>query len=423
MIIKSILDLDLYKLTMAWAVMQQYPEYEVEYQFQNRSKHMFREDFDIELKKEISKLSELSLTEKEEDYLRNEPSLSFLPELFIQWLKGFRYDPNEITITQLGQVEDNLKVSAKGYWFRSIMWETTLMSIISELNFKDIYVDLSSVKEKATKKASHFNMMNIKVAEMGTRRRKSYAVQDAMIQGLLAESGRFSIVGTSNVHFAMKYGIKPIGTMAHEFIAFHGALVGYRMANKVASESWLNVYNNGELGIYLPDTFGLDAFLKTFDYKMASLFNGIRHDSGDPFIFGDKIIKKYKELGINPTTKTLIFSDGLSSHEKLSKISAYFNGQINISFGIGTWLSFDIDGIDALKMVIKMTSVKINNEWVPVIKLSDDLGKHSGLESEVKRAKITLGMDTDTVDIEKNVDKISSLLSEINNNIEQLKIK
>ena len=421
MIIKSILDLDLYKLTMAWAVIQQYPEYVVQYQFQNRSKYMFRENFDIELKKEISKLSELSLTEKEEEYLRNEPSLSFIPELFIQWLKGFRYDPNEVSINLIGPVKDNLKITIKGYWFRTIMWETTLMSIISELNFKDVYVDLHEVSEKATKKANYFNMLNIKVAEMGTRRRKSYAVQDAMIKGLLAESGRTSIVGTSNVHFAMKYNIKPIGTMAHEFIAFHGALVGYRMANKIASESWLNVYDNGELGIYLPDTFGLDAFLKTFDYKMASLFKGIRHDSGDPLVFGDKIIKKYEELGINPTTKTLIFSDGISSFEKLSEISAYFTGRINISFGIGTWLSFDIDGIDALKMVIKMTSVKINDEWLPVIKLSDDIGKHSGLESEVKRAKITLVMDTETTDTEKNINKISLLLDEINDNINQLK--
>jgi len=417
MIIKSILDLDLYKLTMAWAVMQLYPEYEVEYQFQNRSKYMFREGFDVELKTEISNLSTLFLTKEEEEYLRNEPSLSFLPELFIQWLRGYRYNPTEVTITQKGQVKDNLDVSAKGYWFRNIMWETTLMSIISGLNFKHEHVDLVSVRERATKKAAKFNMFNIKVAEMGTRRRMSYEVQDAMIKGLLAESGRFSIVGTSNVHFAMKYGIKPIGTMAHEFIAFHGALVGYRMANKVASEAWLKVYKNGEVGTYLPDTFGLDAFLNTFDYKMASLFGGLRHDSGNPFEFGDKVIEKYKELGIDPKTKTLIFSDGLSSIDVLQEIYNYFEGRINISFGIGTWLSFDIDGLNALKMVIKMTSVKIHGKWVPVIKLSDDKGKHSGLESEVRRSKISLGIDTDSVDINKYIEEIKNKLVELENKI------
>lgn len=387
MIIKSILDLDLYKLSMAWAVMQRYPEYEVKYEFQNRSKHQFRPDFDKELKEEIEQLRNLSLTKDEENYLRNTPSLSFLPELFIQWLKGFRYNPDEVNIFLNGQKPDNLKVNVKGYWFRTILWETTLMSIISELNFKDIKVDLNDVKIKASEKGIHFKKHNEKVAEMGTRRRFSYDVQDAAIQGL-----RNCIVGTSNVHFAMKYDLLPIGTMAHEFVSFHGALFGYKMANKIASETWLEVYKNGKVGTYLPDTFGVDSFLETFDYKMASLFTGLRHDSGDPFIFGEKIIKKYNNLGINPKTKTLIFSDGLSSLKDVDKIYNYFNNKINISFGIGTYLSNDIENVEPLKIVIKMTKAKINNVWVDVIKLSDNVGKHSGNISEVNRAKITLGI-------------------------------
>jgi len=410
-IIKSILDLDLYKLTMAWAVMQKYPEYQVEYQFQNRSKHMFREGFDKELKQEIDSLRNLKLTKEEEDYIRNNPKLKFLPELFIQWLKGYRYDPTEIYINQKGQVEDNLDVRGKGYWFRTILWETVLMQIISELEFKDIKVNLKEVTAKASEKAEYFKLKNQKVAEMGTRRRFSYAVQDAMLKGLNSKFNK-SIVGTSNVHFAMKYDMTPIGTMAHEFVSFHGALYGYKMANKRAQDAWVDVYQ-GNLGIFLPDTFTTDVFLKSFDTKMAKLFDGVRHDSGDPLIFGDKIIEHYEKLGIDPKSKTIIFSDGLSSHKDVDLISDYFENKINISFGIGTWLSNDIDDVDALKMVVKMVKVLIHGEWVDVVKLSDNVGKHSGAKSEILKSKLVLGIDVEQQD---NTNIIKNLI----NNLEKL---
>ena len=396
-IIKSILDLDLYKLTMAWAVMQNYPEYEVEYQFQNRDKREFPSGFDKELKEEIMELSKLSLTKEEEDYLRN--NIKFLPELFIQWLRGFRYDPSEVSIAQ-GKGKDNLSVSARGHWFRTIFWETTIMSIISELYFKNDKVDLQEVKDRASEKSQHFYYNNQKVAEMGTRRRFSFEVQDAALSGLLSGLCKKSIVGTSNVYLAMKHNITPIGTIAHEYVSFHGALVGYRMANKKATESWLSVYNNGLVGTYLPDTYGVDAFLETADFKMMSLFSGLRHDSGDPIEFGNKINKKYSELGIDSKNKTLIFSNGLSNHKMIDDIDNYFNKTNDVSFGIGTWFTNDIDGVDPLKIVMKMTKVKINDKWIDVIKISDDKGKHSGDKLEVKRAKITLGIETE----EENVD-------------------
>jgi len=392
-IIKSILDLDLYKLSMAWAVMQKYPTYEVEYEFQNRSKHQFRPGFDKELKTELLELANLSLTKDEENYLRNEPSLSWLPELFIQWLKGFRYDPTEVSIFLDGQKANNLKVKAKGFWFRSILWETTIMSIISELNFKNDVVNLEEIKQKSAAKSMHFYYNNQKIAEMGTRRRKSYEVQDAMIQGLLSGMGKNAIVGTSNVHFAMKYGIKPIGTMAHEWISAHGALYGYKMANHRASEAWSDVYQ-GDLGIFLPDTFTTDVFLRSFDTKKAKTYDGVRHDSGEPIEFGEKIIAHYEKLGIDPKTKTIIFSDGLDNHELIDLIQKTFDGRIKISFGIGTWLSFDIDGLKALKMVIKMVRIKIHGEWVDVVKLSDNVGKHSGAQSEILKSKLMLNIIT-----------------------------
>ena len=415
-IIKSILDLDLYKLSMAWAVMMKYNTYEVEYEFQNRSRHQFRPGFDKELKEEILALGKLSLTDDEEKYLRNEPSLSWLPEQFIQWLKGFRYDPTEVSIFLDGDKADNLKVKARGFWFRSILWETTIMSIISELNFKNDYVNLEDVKINASRKAQHFYYNNQKVAEMGTRRRKSYAVQDAMIQGLLSGLGKKAIVGTSNVHFAMKYGIKPIGTMAHEWISAHGALYGYKMANHRASEAWSDVYQ-GELGIFLPDTFTTDVFLRSFDVKKAKLYDGVRHDSGDPFEFGEKIIAHYEKLGIDPKSKTIIFSDGNDNHDLIDKIQKQFDGRIKISFGIGTWLSFDIDGLDALKMVIKMVRIKIHGEWVDVVKLSDNVGKHSGAQSEIQKSQLVLNLLTldellkeHESDAKKELTKLKNLL-------------
>lgn len=412
-IIKSILDLDLYKLSMGWAVMQKYPEYEVEYQFQNRSKSKFRDNFDKDLKNELIELSKLRLTKDEEDFLRNNKSLSWLPELFIQWLKGFKYDPSEVSIyLDPTKTQDNLKISIKGHWFRTILWETTIMSIVSELNFKNVIVDLSDVKRNAEQKAHHFYMNNQLVAEMGTRRRKSYSVQEATIQGLISGISKSSIVGTSNVHFAMKYNMKPIGTMAHEWISAHGALFGYKMANHRASEAWSDVYQ-GNLGIFLPDTFTTDVFLKSFDLKKAKLYDGVRHDSGCPFEFGEKIIKHYEKLGIDPMSKTIIFSDGNDNHQLIDKISNTFNKRIKISFGIGTWLTFDIDGVDALKMVIKMVKIKIHDEWVDVVKLSDNSGKHSGDEAEIFKSKLMLNLtDTKTL-YQSHIKKLNDIKDKI----------
>jgi len=203
--------------------------------------------------------------------------------------------------------------------------------------------------------------------------------------------GGHSIVGTSNVHFAMKYGIKPIGTMAHEWISAHGALYGYKMANHRASEAWSDVYQ-GELGIYLPDTFTTDVFLRSFDLKKAKLYDGVRHDSGCPFEFGEKIIAHYEKMGIDPMSKTIIFSDGNDNHQLIDDIQNQFNGRIKISFGIGTWLSFDIDGLEALKMVIKMVRIKIHGEWVDVVKLSDNVGKHSGAIEEIQKSQLVLNL-------------------------------
>jgi len=390
-IIKSIIDLDLYKLTMAWAVMQKYPETEVEYEFINRGNNLFREGFDKELTEQLHLLSKLRLTEDEETYLR---TIRFLPELFIQFLKGFSYNPQEVFINQ---TDGKLSIKIKGHWFRIILWETILMSIISELNFINVKVDLNKVKAKAEGKARHFYMNNERVVDMDTRRRFSYTVQDAMLQGLVGNLlYKKTIIGTSNVHFAMKYGIKCIGTVAHEWYMFHGAKYGYKMANEMANDAWTEVYK-GDLGICLPDSYSTDVFLKTFDMQHAKLFDGIRNDSGDPIEFGYKMINHYEKLGIDPKTKNIVFSDSLNSFEKVDTLQKEFQFKMNVSFGIGTWLSCDIENIKhlnikPLNMVIKITKAKINGEWVDTIKLSDDKGKNCGCEKEIKKALLVLNI-------------------------------
>jgi len=198
-------------------------------------------------------------------------------------------------------------------------------------------------------------------------------------------------MGTSNVYMAMKFGIKPIGTHAHEWFMFNAANFGYKMANKMSLDGWSDVYK-GDLGIALTDTFTSDVFFKIFDKKMARLFDGVRHDSGDPFDFAEKAIKHYEKLGIDPKTKAIIFSDALDINKAL-EIQDRFSRKVMVRFGIGTHFTNDV-GVIPLKIVIKMTKAKINGEWIDTIKLSDEQGKETGSLSETRKAKEALNIIT-----------------------------
>ena len=229
---------------------------------------------------------------------------------------------------------------------------------------------------------------NVFFADFGTRRRYSYDNQDRIIQLFIRKGGN-KFVGTSNVHFAHKYNIKPIGTMAHEWIMVHGALYGYKMANTLSLENWVDVYG-GKLGTALSDTYTTDIFFEDFDIKLSKLFDGVRHDSGDPFKFADKVIEHYKSLGIDPITKTIVFSDGLNT-KLATEIKEYCVGKIMSSFGIGTHFTNDI-GVKPLNMVIKISAVWVHGRWVHAVKLSDDLGKNTGDEKEVRLSKQVLNV-------------------------------
>lgn len=384
MIIKSILDTDLYKLTMQQAVMKLYPRAKVRYSFINRDKTPFPEAFAEELRKEVKEMEKLSLTKDEKNFLLKR--CYFLDPTYLDLLYGYRFDSSEVGIIQIG---NELQISIEGYWHRAILWEVPLMAIISELYFKMTnQKPISRVdrEQNNKKKATSFQMHGMHFADFGTRRRFSYEIQDEVIQDFMNCFGsKENFVGTSNVHLAHKYDVAPMGTHAHEWFSFHAAKYGYKMANSMAMEAWVNVFR-GDLGIALSDTFTTDVFLRQFEKKFSKLFDGVRHDSGDPITFTDKIIAHYKSQGIDPKTKTIIFSDSLNPEVAL-KIKDYCRGNIRCSFGIGTNFTNDV-GVKPLNMVIKMTAAKpVNEEWVPTIKLSDSPGKHTGDQKEIEVCK------------------------------------
>lgn len=389
-IINSILDSDLYKFTMMNAVVKHFPDLKVKYKFTDRNKISFPDGFDIELKKQVELMSELKLTKLEKIFLSTKCG-KFLPPTFIDLLAGYCYDSSELDI-KLNE-KNQLEIEISGYWYRTILWEVPLMALISELYFimtgqvVDLFDHDNVINdiEKAHLLVSH----NAFFADFGTRRRYSYENQDRIIN-LFIKNGENNFVGTSNVHFAMKYDIKPIGTMAHEWIMVHAAMYGYKMANTMSLNNWIDVYN-GDLGTALSDTYTTDVFFRTFDMKMSKLYDGPRHDSGDPFEFTDKVISHYRSLGIDPMSKTIVFSDGLNA-KLATEIKEYCVGKIKCSFGIGTHFTNDL-GVKPLNIVIKISQVWVNGEWVNAVKLSDDLGKNTGNATEVGLSKKVLHLE------------------------------
>lgn len=386
MSVKSFIDNDLYKFTMMFAVLcnKALANLKVRYNFFNRNDVKFPDGFDLELKKRVQDMSNLKLTKDEKSFFISKCG-HYLPNWFFDVLEGYRYDPNEVFI----YMEDgNLKLKIEGYWWRTILWEVPLMAIISELYFEMTQktYDFNSNNNRQIRlqnnqrKAALMVMNGLKVSDFGTRRRYSFDNQKEVLGDLLSY-GRGSITGTSNVHLAHIFNINPHGTQAHEWYMVHSALYGYKMANKVGLDNWVNAYG-GELGTSLTDTFTSEIFFKTFNTLYAKLFDGVRHDSGDPFEYANKVVAHYKSLNIDFSNKMIVFSDGLDV-ELSSKILEHCRKLgIRAAFGIGTNLSNDL-GFKPLNMVIKVTQVSIDGEWIDVVKLSDNLGKHTGNLDEI----------------------------------------
>ena len=345
--VQNLLDTDFYKLTMMQAVLHNYPNAEVEWEFRCRSSEDLT-PYLAEIRYQIERLSELSL---------------------------FRFNLRYVHTS----IEDGqLNIRLRGPWLHVILFEVPLLAIVSEVRNRYRYreVLLEQAAERLYEKldwlkaeASPSELAGFQLADFGTRRRFSYRVQEQAVHILKRDfPGRF--VGTSNVHLAREFDLKPIGTMAHEWLMAHQQLGPRLIDSQIAAlDCWVREYR-GLLGIALTDCITMDAFLADFDLYFAKLFDGLRHDSGDPLVWAEKAIAHYEKLGIDPMSKTLVFSDGLDLPKSLRLYRA-LSGRIHVSFGVGTNLTCDIPGVEPMNIVIKM--IACNGQ--PVAKISDTPGK------------------------------------------------
>jgi nicotinate phosphoribosyltransferase len=370
-IVQNLLDTDFYKLTMMQAVLHNYPNAEVEWEFRCRNAEDLT-PYLAEIRYQIERLAELSMSADQLAFLERIP---FIKPDFIRFLSLFRFNLRYVH----SSIEDGqLCIRLRGPWLHVILYEIPLLAIVSEVRNRYRYreVVLEQASERLYQKldwlkgeASAAELEGFQIADFGTRRRFSYRVQEEMVHILKRDfPGRF--VGTSNVHLAREFDLKPIGTMAHEWLMAHQQL-GPRLidSQSAALDCWVREYR-GLLGIALTDCITMDAFLADFDLYFAKLFDGLRHDSGDPLQWAEKAIAHYEKLGIDPKSKTLVFSDGLTL-EKSLRLYRALCGRINVSFGIGTNLTCDIPGVEPMNIVIKMTAC--NGQ--PVAKISDAPGK------------------------------------------------
>ena len=379
-IITSLLDNDLYKFTMLQAMLHQFPQTHGVYRFRCRNNEDTLyplADIKDDLEQQLDSLCELRFLEDELEYLRG---LRFMRSDFVDYLELFKLKRRFITVST--DEKGRLFIDIEGPMIQAMFFEVFVLAIVNELYFSALS-NASVIEEgqrRLDEKVELLHQYAVKeekydnntppfiVADFGTRRRFSKVWQAHVVETLHNAEPKI-VSGTSNVYLAKKLGMTPIGTMAHEFMqAFQALDVRLRDSQKAALEAWVHEYR-GDLGIALTDVVGMDAFLRDFDLYFAKLFDGLRHDSGDPYVWGDKAIAHYKKLKIDPRTKILTFSDGLDLN-KAWNLHQYFKGQIRTSFGIGTNLTNDM-GITPINIVLKL--VECNGQ--PVAKLSDSPGK------------------------------------------------
>ncbi|MDR2871754.1 MAG: nicotinate phosphoribosyltransferase [Xanthomonadaceae bacterium] len=371
MIIQSLLDTDLYKFTMMQAVLHQHPAAQVEYRFKCRTPDVDLARHLDQISAEIDHLCGLHFDERELEYLR---SLRFIKPDFVDFLGLFHLDRKYITLRPSADAPGEIELSIQGPWLHTILFEVPLLAIISEVWFRNTSrgPDHEEGRRRLTAKIALLKdsegYADCGIADYGTRRRYSRAWH-AEVLSILSDTLGAQFVGTSNVMFARDLRLTPLGTMAHEWMqAFQALGPRLRDSQAVALETWAREYR-GDLGIALSDVVGLDAFLRDYDLYFCKLFDGMRHDSGDPFEWGERVIAHLRAHRVDPRNKTLVFSDALD-FDKVMKLYSHFRGRCRVSFGIGTNLTNDL-GPPALQIVLKM--VRCNGQ--PVAKLSDSPGK------------------------------------------------
>lgn len=380
-IITSLLETDMYKLNMSNVIFKQFNNYTTTWTFKCRNEDVkFTEEMIQEIREQFDYYCSLRFTEDELTWLKT--NLPWLSEGYINYLKFWHPVREEVFINENNIIPYNdcgLAIEAKGTWLNTTMYEIVILAIVNEVYFSfkyDIQEKEEIFKSKTRKKLHKLiNNENEKFgafSEFGLRRRLSKNTQDWLIEKLakLQKMTNIGFVGTSNIYLAKKYNVKAVGTMAHEFIMAQQAVPRHDKAhcNYYAMKAWTDEYKTLN-GIVLGDTITTDCFLKDFDLTYATLFSGVRHDSGDPIEWGEKILNHYNKLKINPKTKTLLFSDSLN-FEKANAIYNYFKDKCNVAFGIGTHLSNDTD-VKPLNIVMKITECN----GFPVAKISDVNGK------------------------------------------------
>lgn len=369
-ILTSLLDTDAYKLHMQQAVFHHYPAISVAAEFRCRGDELLGEYAD-EIRAQVALMSRLALTDAEFAYLSGLP---FFRQDYLNWLRTFRYDPQQVIVENR---DGKLHIRIAGPWREVIMWEVPLLAVISEVVHRRRSAQVTpeqAVAHLQTKLAQFktlagdLDLSRFKLMDFGTRRRFSQGVQQAIVSTLQAEFPYLS--GTSNYDLAHQLGLVPVGTQAHEWFQAHQQISPV-LANsqRAALQAWLDEYPD-QLGIALTDCITMDAFLRDFGPQFAERYQGLRHDSGDPVEWGEKAIAHYEKLGIDPMSKTLVFSDNLDLDKALA-LYRHFYQRINLGFGIGTRLTCDIPGVKPLNIVIKLVECK----GKPVAKLSDSPGK------------------------------------------------
>lgn len=395
-IVNHFTDNDLYTFTCQYYILEKYPRAEVEYTFFDRNHEKYPAGFGEMLQEQVNGMAGVVITDAEVEFMKTR--CTYLPLWYFTFLRGYRFNPSEVHIIQDG--DGYLSISVKGKWFSAIMWEMPLLSSISELMHElrgdlaryDIVVERDRAAEK-TRKILEGGLI---LGDMGTRRRFSFAHQEMVISEMKAvyESradwpGKFT--GTSNVWLAMKYALVPLGTMSHQLISFEENVSGVFECNYNVMRKFSDVYD-GDNGIFLYDCFGDKVFFSNLSKRMAMMYKGLRVDSGDEFEQTEKIIAKYRELGIDPATKQVVFSNGLDIDKAIS-IHEYCAGRVQDSYGVGTFLTCDVTGCSPMNIVVKLTRGRITElrEWHDCVKLSCNLSKTLGDEVKCRYLQKILG--------------------------------
>ena len=372
-IITHFTDNDLYTFSCQYYVMQQYPRAEVEYTFIDRNETVYPEGFADLLQEQVDYMRNVIITDEEIAFM--EEKCVWLPLWYFTFLKGYRFNPDEVSISQ--DKEGHLEISIRGKWFSTIMWEMPLLSCISEimhiLNGDSERYDVERERRKVIEKSRRIFSSGLVFGDMGTRRRFSFdhqkMVLEAMSEVYRSQSWPGVFTGSSNVWLAMQLGLKPLGTLSHQIISFEEIVSGVFECNYMVMKKFSDVYD-GNNGIYLYDCFGDNLFFNNLSKRMAMMYCGLRVDSGKEEEQIDKIIEKYTQLGINPSTKQVVFSNGLDV-ERCIEIHNYCAGRVQDSYGVGTSLMCDIDNVRPANIVIKFITIKLEDSIKENI---DDLG-------------------------------------------------